>query len=63
MRWLNSITHSIDMCLRKLQEIVKDTEAWRAAVHDITKSWRQHHHSEGHPERFTELLREEGGER
>ena len=38
MRWLNSIIHSMDMNLNKLQEIVKDREAWRAAVHGVTKS-------------------------
>ena len=38
MRWLNSITDSMDMSLSKVQEIVKDREAWHAAVHGITKS-------------------------
>ena len=38
MRWLGGITDSMDMNLRKLQEIVKDREAWRAVVHEITKS-------------------------
>ena len=41
MRWLNSITHSIDMNLSKLQETVKDREAWHAVVHRVTKSWTQ----------------------
>ena len=39
MRWLNSITNSMGMSLRKLQEIVKDRGAWRAAVHGVTKIW------------------------
>ena len=39
MRWLNGITNVVDMSLSKLQEMVKDTEAWRAAVHAFTKSW------------------------
>ena len=41
MRWLDSITDSVDMDLSKFQEIVKDREAWHAAVHGVTKSWTQ----------------------
>ena len=41
IRWLNGITDSMDMNLSKLQKIVKDREAWRAAVHRVMKSWTQ----------------------
>ena len=41
MRWLDSITDSVDLNLGKLWEMVRDREAWRAGIHGVVKNWTQ----------------------
>ena len=46
IRWLDGITDTMDMSLNKLQEIVRDRKAWRAAVHAVAKVWIRMQHND-----------------
>ena len=56
MRWLDSITDSMDKNLSKLQEIVKNRKAWPALVHGIAKSWTQFRKSNSWKQRVEWVL-------
>ena len=56
MRWLDGITDSMDMSLSKLQELVMDREAWRAAVLAVAKSWTRCKESDVAESDMTEKL-------
>ena len=52
MRWLDTISHSMDMTLSKLQEIVEERRAWYAAVHGVSKSWTRQRLNNNNSEYF-----------
>ena len=57
MRWLDGITNTVDMSLRKVQEIVKAREAWSAAAHEDTKSQTQLTTEQQQQQRLDEVIR------
>ena len=57
MRWLDGITNTVDMSLRKVQEIVKAREAWSAAAHEATKSQTQLTTEQQQQQRLDEVIR------